>query len=128
MINCLIVWAWWFLWAILRYLIGLIKVDSVWSFPINTLVINVVWSFLIWVIVALSLKNSSLSPQMILLIKVWFCWWFTTFSTFAYESLWLLESWKVLMALTYIILSVILSILAVFWAEILINWQYNYFQ
>lgn len=74
---------------------GLVKVDSAWSFPLNTLVINVVWSFLIWLIVALSLKNSSLSPQIVLLIKVWFCWWFTTFSTFAYESLWLLGSWKV---------------------------------
>ena len=125
MINCLIVWAWWFVWAILRYLIGLVKVDSVWSFPLNTLVINVLWSFLIWLIVALGLKNSSLSSQLVLLIKVWFCWWFTTFSTFAYESLWLLESWKVWMALLYIILSVVFSILAVFWAEILINWQYN---
>lgn len=125
MINCLIVWAWWFVWAILRYLIWLIKVDSVWSFPINTLIINVTWSFLIWFIVALSFKNSTLNPQIILLIKVWFCWWFTTFSTFAYESLWLIESWKVWMALIYIILSVILSILAVFCSELLINWQYN---
>lgn len=125
MINCLIVWTWWFVWAILRYLIWLIKVDSVWSFPINTLIINVIWSFLIWFIVALSFKNSTLNPQIILLIKVWFCWWFTTFSTFAYESLWLIESWKVWMALIYIILSVILSILAVFCSELLINWQYN---
>ena len=121
MINILVVWAGWFIWSILRYLIGLIKVDTVWNFPINTLIINILWSFIIGLIIAITLKNSTLNPQLILLIKVWFCWWFTTFSTFALESLTLFENWKIWMWIIYIILSVILSILAVLWAELLVN-------
>lgn len=56
------------------------------SFPLGTLLINIIGSFLIGVIYALSERGNFLTPEIRLFLTVGFCGGFTTFSTFAYDN------------------------------------------
>lgn len=103
--------------AVLRYLVGLIKVSENTVFPIKTLLINIIGSFFIGLIAALAGNRTGLSPNTVLFLKVGICGGFTTFSTFALETADLMRSGKTLIAFLYIVLSVLLSVSAVFLAE-----------
>lgn len=120
-INCLYVGAGGFIGSVLRYLVGLLPYSPASGFPAKTLCINIVGSFCIALISALAARNSSVSPQLVLLLKVGICGGFTTFSTFAYETSSLLQKGSIGAAIAYAALSVILSILAVFGAEALVK-------
>ncbi len=120
-INCLYVGAGGFVGSVLRYLVGLLPCSPASGFPVKTLCINIVGSFCIALISTLAARNSSVSPQLVLLLKVGICGGFTTFSTFAYETSSLLQKGSVGTAIAYAALSVILSILAVFGAEALVK-------
>ena len=120
-IKCLIVGIGGFVGSILRYLISLIPMNEKFSFPVKTLVTNVCGAFIIGLIVAVSLKRPDLDPKTTLLIKTGFCGGFTTFSTFALESSDLIGKGQWGMAGTYMILSVILSVLAVIAAEAIVK-------
>lgn len=61
------------------------------GFPLGTFVVNIVGSFLIGMVLGL-FEAGNLSPQARLLIAVGFLGGFTTFSTFSYESLALIET------------------------------------
>ena len=65
--------------------------------------------------------GSVLNPRLILFLKVGICGGFTTFSTFALESARLFEDGRRVIAVTYIVLSVVLSVLAVLAAEALVK-------
>lgn len=121
MINCLLVGLGGAVGSVLRYLIGLIPIKSGSVFPIKTLVINVVGAFLIGLIVGISLKNPAISKGIVLMLKVGVCGGFTTFSTFAFETSDLISSGRVLLAVLYMCLSVVLSVLAVFGAQIIVE-------
>lgn len=105
----------------LRYLIGLLpfKLDS--GFPIKTLTINVVDTSVISLVTAMTTKNKSINPQIVLILKVGACSGFTTFSTFAYETTNLFKSGNVILALGYVCFSVILGILAVLIVQMLVQ-------
>lgn len=119
MLNCLFVGIGGFIGSITRYLIGLLPIQTSNGFPIKTLVINIAGAFLIGVISILVSKNKSLSPQFVLMVKVGVCGGFTTFSTFAYEVTDLLKSGDMWLAMLYICMSTILSVCAVFAAQVL---------
>lgn len=121
MSECIIVGIGGFIGTVFRYLIGLIPLKTDTDFPIKTLIINVIGAFLISFIVAISAKNKSVNPQIILMLRVGVCGGFTTFSTFAYETTELLENGNILTALGYICISVILSIIAVLIAQMLVQ-------
>lgn len=121
MINCLMVGIGGFFGSILRYLISLIPLGEQNTFPYKTLITNVAGAFLIGLVVALSLKNVNISEKYILLLKTGFCGGFTTFSTFSQESVSLIQGGKVLLAVLYIALSVLLCIGAVFLAQLIIK-------
>lgn len=57
------------------------------AFPYGTLTVNVVGSFLLGVITGLVASRAGLSMTVRLLVGVGFCGAFTTFSTFAVETL-----------------------------------------
>ena len=57
MINCIIVGLGGFLGAVLRYLIGLLPVNTQNGFPVKTLGINIVGAFVIGLVVALGAKK-----------------------------------------------------------------------
>ena len=65
--------------------------------------------------------GSVLNPRLILFLKVGICGGFTTFSTFALESARLFEDGRGVIAVTYIVLSTVLSVLAVLAAEALVK-------
>lgn len=91
------------------------------SFPIKTFITNVIGAFIIGMIVALALKRPDMDPKTTLLIKTGFCGGFTTFSTFALESSDLIGKGQWGIAVTYMVLSVVMSILTVVAAEAIIG-------
>ena len=90
------------------------------SFPYSTLFINIAGSFLIGIIFALSMRNL-LPWHMQLFLATGICGGFTTFSAFSLENLQLMRNGNYGMALTYILLSLVFCILAVFAGFKLIN-------
>ena len=101
--------------SILRYLISSIPASG--SFPVKTLFINVIGSFFIGLITAFFALRSSFEPNLLLFLKVGICGGFTTFSTFALESTTLLQNGKTEAAFLYMVLSVVLSLGAIFFAQ-----------
>lgn len=61
------------------------------AFPYGTLIINVLGSFILGCFLTLATERLAISPQMRLLIATGFCGSFTTFSTFSYETVGLLN-------------------------------------
>lgn len=112
MLNCFFVGIGGFVGAVLRYLISLIPVNEIGSFPYKTFFINVIGSFFIGIIIVMAMKNASLNPRWILFLKVGICGGFTTFSTFALESATLFQTGKIWTALFYIVLSIVFSVVA----------------
>ncbi len=121
MIECLLVGFGGFFGSILRYLIGLIPLKNDSTFPLKTLIINVVGAFVLSLIVSLAAKNPAVSNRILLMLKVGLCGGFTTFSTFAYEAGNLFSSGKWTIALLYIIMSVTLGVLACFLATMVVE-------
>lgn len=121
MLNCILVGIGGFFGSVFRYLIGLLPIETGSGFPVKTLAINVIGSFLIGVIAALLAKDKGLDPQAALMLRVGLCGGFTTFSTFAFESADLMKNGQTAVALVYICLSVILSIAAVFAAQVVVK-------
>src|SRR5262245_12293342 len=74
-------------WIISRYLA---KAIGPW-FPYGTLVINVSGSFIVGFFMIWATERALLDPRWRLLIVVGFCGAFTTFSSFAYETMALFE-------------------------------------
>ncbi|PKO08171.1 MAG: fluoride efflux transporter CrcB [Chloroflexi bacterium HGW-Chloroflexi-2] len=56
------------------------------SFPYGTLLINLSGSFLLGLIVSMSMENFIIDPRLRLLLTIGFLGSYTTFSTYAYES------------------------------------------
>ena len=98
----------------LRYLIStLMKNESASSFPIGTLLVNILGCFLIGVIYGLFVRYSTTSHMLCLLLTTGFCGGFTTFSTFANESLQMLQAGNVGGFIGYVAASVVLGLLLV---------------
>ena len=121
MLNCLAVGIGGFIGAVCRYLMGLIPLRDSQGFPVITLLVNVLGAFLIGCIVSAAAKDGKLEPRMLLFLKTGICGGFTTFSTFALETTDLLGSGKPLLAVTYVLLSVVLGLVAVFAGQYLLR-------
>ncbi len=121
MFNCFVVGLGGFFGAALRYLFSLLPLNRGGIFPLHTLLINIIGSFLIGLLAAAVAKNLCSDPRLMLFLKTGICGGFTTFSTFALESSALIQSGRPGLAAVYIALSVLLSIGAVFLAEALLR-------
>ena len=106
-----------FIGAVCRYLIGLIPINETSGFPIKTFGINVIGCIVIGAITVWASKNSSLSPHVLLFLKVGLCGGFTTFSTFALETVDMMKNGNVLMAFIYVLGSVLTGVGAIFAVE-----------
>ena len=82
------------------------------TFPLSTVVVNIVGCFILGYLTSLFSKNR-MSPLFILFLGTGFCGGFTTFSTFASETVFLLQT-SVPMAFAYVMLSGALGIGASF--------------
>jgi len=85
------------------------------QFPAGTFVVNILGCFLIGVIYAFSERQPESSQPIKILLATGFCGGFTTFSAFAIENLNLLKNGNTLLAMNYIIGSVLIGVLAA-WA------------
>ncbi|HEY0528680.1 MAG TPA: fluoride efflux transporter CrcB [Gemmatimonadaceae bacterium] len=100
--------------SVARYIVGrAVQGLSGSGFPIGTLAVNIVGCFLIGVFVRF-LLNMQTSPELRALLVVGFCGGFTTFSTFSYEAVGLIEGGDYARAASYVVASVVICILATF--------------
>ncbi len=98
-----------------RYLVGgLVQRLTAGTFPAGTLLINITGSFLLGLILRYSIETPSLTPELRGLLTVGFCGGYTTFSTFSYETVALMEDGEWTRAMLYVAFSVALSLLATF--------------
>ncbi len=70
----------------LRYGAGLLFAPSEGTFPWSTFLVNVIGSFLLGVLVGISVQTDSVSRPAMLLLGTGLCGGFTTYSAFAVES------------------------------------------
>ena len=83
------------------------------TFPWGTLVINVTGSLLLGFLMRYAFASPAANAELRLLLTTGFCGGFTTFSTFSYETMLLLEDGQYGRAATYAVASVVVSLLAV---------------
>ena len=119
MLNILAVGAGGFLGSAFRYLISLIPVSEATVFPIKTFFINIIGCVVIGALAVAAAKHASLSPQMMLFLKVGLCGGFTTFSTFALETSDLMKAGHTGAAFLYVLLSVLIGVAVIFAVEYL---------
>ncbi len=98
--------------AVCRYAISLIPVKT--TFPILTLVTNLIGAVLIGFIVGIVSSKQDVSANSVLFWKTGVCGGFTTFSTFSLEALTLFENKAYVSGGIYIALSVLGCIAGVF--------------
>ena len=73
MLNCIAVGLGGFLGSVCRYLAGQIPLGRDWGFPVRTLAINLIGSFLIGAVTALALKRAAPDPRLVLFLKAGVC-------------------------------------------------------
>ena len=79
--NCLIVAVGGSLGAVSRYLMGFLPLKAHFSFPVNTLIVNLLGTFLIGIIAGEVQRHGEWDPRWMLLWQVGFCGGFTTLSS-----------------------------------------------
>ncbi|MFO7812079.1 MAG: fluoride efflux transporter CrcB [Pelovirga sp.] len=84
------------------------------DFPYGTVLVNVLGSFLLGLLLTLGVRQFPVSPDIRLGLAVGFLGGFTTFSTFSYQTLMLLEEGNHWPAVANVVLNVSLSLAAVF--------------
>ena len=100
-----------FIGGALRYLIStLFKQYCTQGFPWGTLLVNLMGCFIFGAIFALFSKYSSTSHPWCLLLTTGLCGGFTTFSTFAYESVLMLQQENLSGFISYVATSLIAGI------------------
>ena len=106
--------------ALCRYgLVNLINQFDHGKFPLGTLTVNVIGSFLIGIMYVLIAERLSLHPDWRSIIIVGFLGAFTTFSTFSLEVITLLEHGQLTTAATYIASSLLICFLVAWLAIVL---------
>lgn len=111
-----------FIGSVARSLVS--KLNLSWHFlsiPMGTLTVNVLGSFIIGILVGISVKSDLISTDLRLFLMVGFCGGFTTFSSFSSENLMLMQNGQVVTVLIYTALSILLGFLAVYLGYIFTN-------
>lgn len=99
--------------SVVRFLLGRwITTLHQLTFPLGTLVVNVVACFVLGVIVGLADHKQVMSAELRIFWAVGFCGGFSTFSTFSYETVMLLHQPNIGGGLLYIVASVVLCVSA----------------
>jgi CrcB protein len=84
------------------------------GFPVATMLINITGSLLLGFLVAYLAETTAVRPELGLLLTSGVCGGYTTFSTFSYETFALMRDGEYQRAGLYIVLSVGLSLAAMF--------------
>lgn len=106
--------------GLLRYVVSdLVQRNTKIIFPIGTLSVNIIGSFLIGLIIFILGEKEIISTEMRLFLTVGLCGGFTTFSTFSYETLMLFQEAEFLYATANIIFNIVFSIAAIYIAYLI---------
>lgn len=98
--------------SVVRLLLsGMVQSGTESGFPFGTLAVNISGSLLLGFILRYALETPALSPEWRALLTTGFCGGFTTFSTFSYETVALLEEGDWRRACLYVGLSLGMSLL-----------------
>lgn len=92
------------------------------SFPYGTFVINVTGSFILGFFLAFAQQRPWVHPTSRLMFAVGFVGAYTTFSTYTYESILLMQDGQMILAMTNIVGSVLAGLIAVIAGLALGNW------
>lgn len=99
----------------LRYGTQVLALRLGWTgFPVATLTVNVVGSFLIGLVAGYAMERAQFPPAWRLFLATGLLGGFTTFSSFSLDVATLWERGRVGLAATYVLASVLLSIAALF--------------
>ena len=112
-----------FVGSISRYLVQQLmqeKFDT--TFPVGTMAVNILGSFIIGLVYALSEKGDVLSPEWRLFLAVGICGGFTTFSSLAYESFQMIKLEQFFFVALYMGLSLFLGLIATYLGVISLKW------
>jgi fluoride exporter len=105
--------------SVARYwLAGWVQTANDSMFPLGTLAVNTAGSFILGLVMALSLERGMIGPEARLLFGAGLCGGFTTMSTFSYETLAMLQTGGATAALANVALTMALCLIAV-WAGML---------
>jgi fluoride exporter len=97
--------------GVARYLLGgLVQRLLDTTFPAGTLLINISGSLLLGSIIRYATETSTLTPEMRAFLTIGLCGGYTTFSSFSYETVALLEDGEWSRAGLYVVASVGLSL------------------
>ncbi len=97
--------------SVARYVIGVALLRTTGAFPVSTMLINIVGSFLIGLLARL-FDAPDHNQVLRVALTVGLCGGFTTFSTFSAETVTLLQQGKAGRAALYISVTVVASVLA----------------
>jgi CrcB protein len=114
MLNIVFVGLGGFIGAVSRYILSRFINNYFPNFPIGTLFVNIIGSFILGFILYSVAFSKNLSPELRNFAAIGLIGGFTTMSSFAYESFRLLEINQVLLFALNIIFNVLLSIAAVY--------------
>lgn len=122
MINILCVGIGGFIGAIVRYIVSFYTSKIFLSkVPIGTLIVNVLGGFLIGIIMGINMKTDLISPNMKLFLTTGIMGGLTTFSTFSYETIILIEGGSFIFAIINIVLNLLLSLGGVYIGKFIIK-------
>lgn len=108
--------------SIARFLTGYyVSKTLISTYPYGTFAANIIGCFFIGIVLGLSQKLDWFTPELRLLLATGFCGGYTTFSTFAYENLHLLQTQQYSIFALYTLVSFVLGIAAVALAVFLTN-------
>ena len=82
------------------------------AFPLGTFVVNVTGSLALGFLMRYTMASPTMSTEMRVMLTTGFCGGYTTFSTFSYETLTLIEAGDYRRASLYAAASVVLAIIA----------------
>ena len=83
------------------------------TFPYGTLSVNFIGSLVIGIVMFYFDSNKLISPEVRILLTTGFCGGLTTFSTFSYETVKLMQDAEYLLSATNVLANVVLTITAV---------------
>ena len=107
--------------AVLRFIITFLSNKFLGAeYTYGTFIINIIGSlFLGFILVIAANKIETINPNLIIFLTIGIAGGFTTFSTFSYESLVLIQKGQILSSMSYLFLSPVLGLSAAYFGTYL---------